>query len=58
MGGKKAKQMYNEGDTDMAIMSCGQCVGSICDIPTVQALFDRIMAQASEIANKFKNGHL
>jgi NAD(P)H-dependent flavin oxidoreductase YrpB (nitropropane dioxygenase family) len=38
----------------MAIMSCGQCVGSICDIPTVKDLFERMMAQAAEAANKFK----
>jgi NAD(P)H-dependent flavin oxidoreductase YrpB (nitropropane dioxygenase family) len=40
---------------DMAIMSCGQGVGSICDIPTVKDLFERIMAQAAEVANRFKN---
>jgi NAD(P)H-dependent flavin oxidoreductase YrpB (nitropropane dioxygenase family) len=54
VGGQKAKKMYVEGDTDMAIMSCGQCVGSICDIPTVKDLFERMMAQAAEAANKFK----
>jgi hypothetical protein len=41
----KAKKMYVEGDKDMAIMSCGQCVGSICDIPAVRDLFERIMDQ-------------
>jgi NAD(P)H-dependent flavin oxidoreductase YrpB (nitropropane dioxygenase family) len=54
VGGQKARKMYAEGDTSMAIMSCGQCVGSICDIPTVKDLFERIMAQAAEVAQQFK----
>jgi hypothetical protein len=29
VGEKKPQKMYEEGDTNMAIMSCGQCVGSI-----------------------------
>jgi NAD(P)H-dependent flavin oxidoreductase YrpB (nitropropane dioxygenase family) len=55
VGGQKAKQMCGEGDTGMAIISCGQFVGSICDIPTVKDLFERMMAQAAEVAHEFKN---
>ena len=48
--GEKARKMYNEGDLDAGIISCGQGIGMAHDIPTVRDLFDRIMGEASEIA--------
>ena len=48
--GEKAKKMYNEGDLDAGIISCGQGIGMAHDIPTVRDLFDRIMGEAAEIA--------
>ena len=48
--GEKARKMYNEGDLDAGIISCGQGIGMAHDIPTVKALFDRIMGEAAEIA--------
>ncbi len=48
--GEKAKKMYNEGDLDIGIISCGQGIGMAHDIPSVKDLFDRIMAEATGIA--------
>ena len=50
--GAKSLIMYEEGDLDAGIMSCGQGVGLIKDIPTVQELIERIMREAEE---KLKN---
>ncbi len=49
VSGEKAKKMYREGDLGAGIMSCGQGVGMIHDIPTVKALFDRIMDEAARV---------
>ncbi|TFG13491.1 nitronate monooxygenase [Candidatus Thorarchaeota archaeon] len=46
--GEKAEEMYKHGDTDLGVVSCGQGVGLIKDIPTVKELLDRIMAEAEE----------
>ena len=48
--GEKAKKMYNEGDLDVGIISCGQGTGMAHDIPTVKELFDRIMGEAADVA--------
>jgi NADH:quinone reductase (non-electrogenic) len=47
VAGQKAKQMYESGDLDFGVISCGQ--GVVChDMPTVEELFDRIFRQAEE----------
>jgi nitronate monooxygenase len=48
--GEKAKKMYNEGDLDVGIISCGQGIGMAHDIPSVKELFDRIMGEAADVA--------
>lgn len=50
--GEKAKKMYNEGDLDVGIISCGQGIGMAHDIPTVKELFDRIMGEAADVAKR------
>ncbi|NVM30247.1 MAG: nitronate monooxygenase [Candidatus Helarchaeota archaeon] len=50
--GTKAKQMYDEGILDAGVISVGQGVGLINDIPTVKELFDRIMKEAEDIIQK------
>ncbi|MHA1265579.1 MAG: NAD(P)H-dependent flavin oxidoreductase [Candidatus Helarchaeota archaeon] len=50
--GVKAKKMYDEGDLDVGVISCGQGIGLIQDIPSVQELYDRIMKQAREIIQR------
>ena len=41
--------MLEGGDTQAAILSAGQCMGLIRDIPTCKELLDRIMAEAEAI---------
>jgi nitronate monooxygenase len=53
--GTKAKQMYDEGNTKVGIISVGQGVGLAQDIPTVKELFDRIMQEAEGIIKNLQN---
>jgi len=41
--GDKARVMFNDGKTDVGVISCGQGIGLIHDIPTVKDLFDTLM---------------
>jgi len=49
MSGKRGLRMLEDGDTEAAVMSAGQIVGMIRDIPTVKELIDRIISEAREI---------
>ena len=46
--------MYREGDLDVGVISVGQGVGLVHDIPTVQELIERIMQQAQEAVARFR----
>jgi NAD(P)H-dependent flavin oxidoreductase YrpB (nitropropane dioxygenase family) len=48
VSGEKARQMYVQGDLDVGIVSCGQGIGLIDDLPTVKEVLDRIMEQATQ----------
>jgi nitronate monooxygenase len=50
--GEKARLMYRTGDLECGIMSCGQGVGLVRDVPTVAELLDRMMAQAEETVRR------
>ena len=50
--GDKAEKMYKEGDIDLGVVSCGQGVGLVRDIPTVKELLDRTMSEAEEIISR------
>jgi NAD(P)H-dependent flavin oxidoreductase YrpB (nitropropane dioxygenase family) len=50
--GAKAKEMYENGTLDVGVISCGQGVGLVHDIPTVKEVFDRMMAEAESLAGK------
>lgn len=50
--GEKARLMYRTGDLECGIMSCGQGVGLVRDVPTVAELFQRMMAQAEETVRR------
>jgi nitronate monooxygenase len=50
--GTKAQKMYDEGDTELGVVSCGQGVGLVRDIPTVKELLDRIMGEAEEVVSQ------
>lgn len=43
------RRIMKNGETDIGAWSCGMVAGLVDDIPTVDALIDRIMAQANEI---------
>ena len=51
--GSKAKKMYDEGDLEVGVISCGQCVGLCDDLPTIQQLFDRIISEAASISARW-----
>ena len=52
VAGEKSKKMYEEGDIAAGIVSCGQGIGLINEIPTVKDLFDRIVSQSREVIGK------
>ena len=47
--GAKSKMMYEEGNLDVGVVSVGQGVGLIHDIPTVKDLIERIMNETNKI---------
>ena len=48
VAGDKARKMYDDGKIDVGVVSLGQGVGLIHDVPTVKELFDRIMKEAGQ----------
>lgn len=48
VAGDKARLMYDKGDIEVGVVSAGQGLGLIHDIPTVKELFDRIMEEARQ----------
>jgi len=53
--GAKSKLMYEEGDLTVGVVSVGQGVGLIHDIPTVKELIERIMKETDEIIHNLSN---
>ena len=56
VSGMAGKKMFEDGDMSSAVMSAGQIIGLIHDIPTVQELFDRIIGEAEQIISERLNG--
>jgi NAD(P)H-dependent flavin oxidoreductase YrpB (nitropropane dioxygenase family) len=52
VAGEKSRRMYDKGDLEAGIVSCGQGVGLIHDIPTVKEVFDQMIEQASGVVNR------
>jgi NAD(P)H-dependent flavin oxidoreductase YrpB (nitropropane dioxygenase family) len=52
--GDKAQEMYRNGNIDLGVVSCGQGVGLIKDIPTVKELLDRIMTETEEVISHLR----
>jgi nitronate monooxygenase len=50
--------IMKKGEMDAGGWSCGMVVGLIHDVPTVQELIDRIMAEADEIITRRLTGFL
>ena len=57
VSGLVGKEMLEEGQMQKGVLSAGQCMGLIRDIPTCRELLDRIMAQAEAIIEE-KHGQL
>lgn len=55
VSGEHSKKMYETGDLDAGVISLGQGIGLVHDIPTVEELFKRIVSQASEVVSKLKS---
>jgi len=53
--GAKSMMMYEEGNLDVGVVSVGQGVGLIHDIPSVKDLIERIMKEANEIIQNLAN---
>jgi len=49
VSGLVGQEMLEDGQMDKGVLSAGQSMGFIRDIPTCRELLDRIMAQAEEI---------
>jgi NAD(P)H-dependent flavin oxidoreductase YrpB (nitropropane dioxygenase family) len=54
VAGEKAKLMYEKGNLDVGVISCGQGIGLAHDIPTVKELFDRIIAEAADTVKRLE----
>ncbi len=52
MGGTLGRKAYIDGELDAGVVSIGQIVGMIDDIPTVKELFERIISQAKETIHR------
>jgi nitronate monooxygenase len=50
--GEKAQKMYDEGDIDLGVVSCGQGVGLVHDVPSAKELLDRVMAEAEDVISR------
>ena len=51
VSGLVGKEMLENGEMEKGILSAGQSMGLVKDIPTCQELLDRIMSEAEEIIN-------
>jgi len=51
VAGKNGLKMLTEGDTECGLMSVGQSVGLVRDVPTIAALIDGMMLDAGRIVD-------
>ena len=49
MGGEVSRRIWEHGELDTGVIGCGQSVGLSNDIPTVEDLVQKIIAQAGDI---------
>jgi len=54
VAGARAKAMFNQGMLGEGIISCGQGVGMIHDLPSVAELFERMIDQAARMHGAIK----
>jgi nitronate monooxygenase len=51
-GGDKAKRMYQEGDLQAGVMSCGQGVGLVKKIMPMKDIIEGIVSQAADLRQR------
>ena len=49
ISGERARQVWKDGKAEEALLTVGQSVGRIRDIPTVAELIERIVSEAEEV---------
>ena len=52
ISGRRVMQVYEEGNINAGIFSCGQSVGRVRDIPTVKELITEMVSEAKQTADK------
>jgi len=50
VSGQNGLRVLKDGDTDVGLMTAGQSVGLVHDVPTVRELIDTIISEAQQIA--------
>lgn len=55
ISGEKSKEVFHEGSIDAGIAACGQGVGSIDEIMSVEKLIDKIVSEAGETIEKLNS---
>ena len=50
----RSEQVMIQGNEDVGVLTAGQCVGDIKDVPTCQEIIDRTMAEAEEVIAQVK----
>lgn len=58
ISGRVGLNLIESGDIDNGLLSVGQVVGLVHDIPTVKELIDRIVKEAEEVASNIGAGGL
>ena len=51
LSGTRGQSMIQHGIVDEGIMTVGQCIGLIDDLPTVKEIIDRMITEAKQIVN-------
>ena len=54
IGGLKEKELFDTGDMDAGVMHCGQVVGLVTGIPTVQEIIDSTIREAESICQRLQ----
>jgi NAD(P)H-dependent flavin oxidoreductase YrpB (nitropropane dioxygenase family) len=56
ISGRVGLKLLEEGDTDKGLLSVGQVIGLVHDIPSVKQLIDRIINEAEEVVSNIGAG--
>ncbi|MFS0575428.1 nitronate monooxygenase [Sporosarcina sp. 179-K 3D1 HS] len=54
ISGRRVMKVYEDGNIDAGIFSCGQSVGRIKDVPTVKELITEMVSEAKRTVNKLE----